>query len=363
MRTVLLVHGMGQTTAGDFRKSFTDSMTAALKLYELKSKWDESKEEFSINYDGSQWEKTKVLSFGYNDFFESRRQRIGDDSKKVLERLEGIGLVDRPERKIVEGLANLGASFGRDKFFQTHFGDVLMYAYSTVGAQVRASLGEKISGMIASGIAPSEIHVIGHSLGTAVVHDTLALLSARNKDRQDTQLNIVTHRLGSVHMIANVSEILDVYVSVDQSYVRPGSNGCVSKYYQYNNQFDPFTRVAPFRPKDDGSWITAGVYRNHYKTVPTKGVTGGNPHGLGHYLLDPENSARLTGVVFNVDVTARFNDAKSEYAKLTLKQVARDAKQALQAIDITEQKSIKNLENAMKALSAFLKKIDAEWED
>ena len=363
MRTVLLVHGMGQTTATDFRKSFVDSMKAALDLYELKSKWDESKEEFSINYDGSKWEKTKVVSFGYNDFFESRRQRIGDDSKKVLERLEGIGLVDKPERKLAEGLAKLSASFGKDKFFQTHFGDVLMYAYTTVGAQVRVSLGEMISGMIASGTAPSEIHVVGHSLGTSVVHDTVALLSAKHSARTDSQLNIVTHRLGSVHMIANVSEILDVYVSVDQSYVRPGSNGCVSKYYQYNNRLDPFTRVAPFKPKDDGSWVSRGTYRNHYKSVWTNDITGGNPHGLGHYLLNPQNSARLIGVAFNVDIVSRFEDAKAEYAKLTAKEVAKDAKNALKNIDITEEKSIKNLEKAMKALSGFLKKIRAEWED
>ena len=361
MRTVLLVHGMGQNTAKDFRREFTDGLTKALDLYELNSKWTESDETFEINYDASSWEKTKVVSFGYNDFFDTRRDRIADDSKTVLERLDRIGLVDRPERRITEGLARLSASFGRDEFFQTHFGDVMMYTYTTVGAQIRAALSEKITALIASGTAPSEIHIVGHSLGTAVVHDTLAYLSAKYRDRADTQLNIVTHRIGSVHMIANVSEILDVYVPVDRSYVRPGSKGCVSKYFQYNNRFDPFTRVSPFTPEDDGSWVSAGTYANHYRTVPTEGITGGNPHALGHYLLDPENSARLTSMAFNVNVMARFRDAQDSYANLTVQQIAHDAREALAAIDIGNEKSIKNLEKAMKALSAFLKQIDAEW--
>jgi len=361
MRTVLLVHGMGQTTAKEFRQEFVNGLTAALDLYELKSKWDESEETFAINYDGSAWEKTRVVAFGYNDFFETRRERVADESKAVLDRLNGIGLVDKPERRLAEGLAKLSASFGKDKFFQTHFGDVLLYAYTTVGAQVRASLAEKITAMIATGTAPSEIHVIAHSLGTSVTHDTLAMLSAKHKERTDTQLNIVTHRIGSLHLIANVSEILDVYVSIDQSYVRPGRNGCVSKYYQYNNRFDPFTRVAPFKPRNDGSWISKGTFKNHYASIATNDVTGGNPHALSHYLLDPVNSSVLFPTAFNVDVNARYTDAIAAYDKLTAQQVAKDAKQALKAIDIKEEKSIKNLEKAMKALSAYLKKIRADW--
>ncbi len=363
MRTIVLVHGMGQNTADDFRETFAKSAIESLALYGLTGKWTKSKNEFAVNYDGNKWEKTRVIGFGYNELFESRRQRIGDGSKSVLERLETVGLADNPRRSIVSGLANLGAAFGKDKFFQTHFGDVLMYAFTTVGEQVRISLAEMIAGIIARGTAPTDIHIVAHSLGNSVTHDALAHLSAKHHERGASQLNIVTHKLGSVHMIANVSNVLDYYVPVFESYVRPGKEGCVNAYYQYNNTFDPFTRVSPFAPKNDGSWVISSVYRNSYKAVATNDISGGNVHGLRHYLLNPENSARIFAEVFNVDLTSVFAGAKAAYKLLTLDQKAQAAKQALQKVSITDEKSIKNMEKALKALSKFLKDIKSSWDD
>ena len=249
MRTILLVHGMGQTTADEFRQSFIDSSKEALSLYGLDTKWDKASEQFSLNYAPGKWENARVLSFGYNDLFEARRQTIGDESKTILERLESVEMRSIPKPGLLTAISKLGKKFGEDKFFQTHFGDVLMYAFAVVGEQIRVALGQRISGLISSGTHPNDIHIVAHSLGTAVAHDSLALLSAKNETQGNRQLNLMTHKLGSLHMIANVSRVLAYVIDVDKSSVRPGSSGCVSSYLQYNNNLDPFTRVAPFRAR------------------------------------------------------------------------------------------------------------------
>ncbi len=362
MRTVLLVHGMGQITAKEFRKRFVDAAIKSLQLYDLNAKWDADSEQFGINYEGAKWEKTRVVSFGYNDFFESRRIAIGDQSRSIAERLQSVGMADIPVPGLLTKINNLSLKFGEDKFFQTHFGDVLMYALTTVGEQVRVSLASMITGLIETGTAPGDIQIVAHSLGTSVVHDTLSKLSAENEDREDSQLNIVTHRLGGVHMFANVSNILDFYIPTLESSVKPGKGGCISYYNQYNNKLDPFTRVSPFRPANNKKWVTKTVYRNNYMAIDTNDVTGGNVHGFGHYLLDPKNSSWFFGDAFNVDLRLVRSVADEAYGQLTLSNAAKEAKDALKNIDIKNEKSLKNLEKALKALSAFAKKIGSDLE-
>lgn len=363
MRTVVLVHGMGTASGDEFRDEFIKASEESLAMYKVPTKWDKSTGVFSVNRDGGVWEETRVVSFGYDWMFEDRREAIGNTSQSVADRLKTIGLNDRPATSFVEAIEGIGRNFGKDKFFNTHFGDVMMYAFTVVGEQVRVSLAEKLTGLMESDTPPGSVHVVGHSLGTAVVHDTLSMLYASTKDRKKPQLNLRTHKLGSVHLIANVSKILDFYVPVDDSYLRPGAGGCTRFYYQYNHSLDPFTKVSPFEPDANDGWVDPLTYQLQYIDVSTNDITGGNPHGIGHYIRDPKNSEILFNAIYGVDLVDVLPDAEKAFKKLTFSVKAKAAKKAIKNVKVTSGDSVDNMVEALQELSKFLKAIKAEWTD
>ena len=165
-------------------------------------------------------------------------------------------------------------------------------------------------------------------------------------------------------MIANVSRVLEWFAPVDDSFVRPGKNGCTHQFYQYNHSFDPFARVRPYNPANDGSWISKGEFKNGYTSVKTTAISGGNTHGLGHYLINPKNSLPMFAKIFKIPFTqTQLDKANNAFAELTLQGKAEKAREAIENIDFTEGDSIKDVETALKELSKFVKAIQDTWDD
>ena len=78
-------------------------------------------------------------------------------------------------------------------------------------------------------------------------------------------------------------------------------------------------------------------------------------HGLKHYLINPANSVSLFSRIFDISFKEVYADAVAAYEPLTLEGHAQAARQKLEAIDISDENSIENLEKALKALSTFIR--------
>ena len=136
---------------------------------------------------------------------------------------------------VVDRINQLEATLSKDSFFTTHWLDVILYYLTLLCEPVRLKVAEVVAARIAE-VGGANVHVLAHSLGTAVVHDALAKTYGPDNLTASTgkvlNLSPIEHRLGGVHMVANVSRALQTFVKVGSSIVRPGELGCTSVYME-----------------------------------------------------------------------------------------------------------------------------------
>ncbi len=288
-KTLIVVHGMGQHDDASLKKSVQDAFKAAFALYpSLQGTTPAS--------------VVDIVPVSYNAFFDKYRKKPKTPAASLADRLAAVdGSVPFVPRA-VSAINGLEASLAEDKFFTTHWLDVILYYLTVLSERARLHVAEAIATSVAR-VGGANVHVLAHSLGTAVVHDTLAkaygpanLMSDRNRA---LNLSPVQHRLGGVHMVANVSRALQTFVKAGDSIVRPGPLGCTSSFTEYRHKLDPIPRIKPFDPTDNGEWVTHSTFRLAYKLVQPSSVTAANVHDLGHYLAIPEIHLHLFRLLFD----------------------------------------------------------------
>ena len=274
---IVLVHGMGKHAPGEFRRQFVTAANTAMRRYR--------------GFETKRIENLVIVEeINYDRFFDEARQRMAQKSAPIYARLEGIAALTGREPGLVLKLANLERKFGRDRFLYTHFLDVVLYS-TLLGARVRIEVARQLARIIADH-PTRKIHVLAHSLGTAVVHDTLDLLYRENADLSHDipGLVLVTHRLASVWMIANVSRLMSSVSGLTDPYrsvVRPGAGGCTNYLVNVRHELDVFAWFRPFAPRNDGSWIPPEYFERAYAEIETSAVRQPNTHDFAGYVADP----------------------------------------------------------------------------
>lgn len=349
---LLIVHGMGQHEEGSLAESTTQAIEQAFQLYDslrLKRVAD----------------LIDVRPVCYNDIFETYRRDVANRSGRLGEafsNIEGsLPLTAAAAQEIVE----IEGSVGGDSFFDTHWLDVLFYRFTLLSELARLRVAEAIGSSIAA-VGAANVHVIGHSLGSAVLHDTLAKAygpdQLTSKNGASLNLSTTKHRLGGVHMIANVSRALQTFVNVDSSIVRPGDRGCCSVFVEYRHKLDPFTKVKPFDPTDNSSWISHQAWRNGYQLVTPSSVTEANVHSLGHYLLNPLVHGPLFLLLFGHRPNKTERTAASDaYLAQTVEGKAKALEQAISSLQLDDRASIKSLLVAGKAFKDLVKSFGEDF--
>jgi hypothetical protein len=177
------------------------------------------------------------------------------------------------------------------KFFWTHVLDVLLYRFvneftTPVRDEVAFDIGNAWAEADQANDANTPVHFLSHSLGTAVLHDALGVLSS------DPGFGTGTHRITSMLTCANVSSVLEngfpTYAGRDRTVncpPRPG--GMTAAYFSYRHQLDPIAAVKPF----DGA-VHGWPASEYLGSVPTE-VKDWNVHGYSHYLDHPDAHLRL----------------------------------------------------------------------
>ena len=342
---VLLVHGMGSATPpgpngklGSFGKEFVDAANKALKRYP-NHKTDDIKKYVDIR------------EFFFDDVFEDIRKEMAETSKKVSERLAAIGGLHGGSfgPKFIGAMAGWEQKFGSEKFFYTHWLDVLFYT-TFIGGVVRARLATELAALIKE-VGNKKIHVIAHSLGTAVVHDTLFKLYPPDgvpPDGAAAFFSVEDDQLESLWMVSNVSRIINSISKLSDptsgaTTVKPGPGGAVKLFVNARHELDPFTMLRRFDPPNDGDWISTTSYKLKYLPLVNDIVVDPNTHSFAQYVQDPNVAFPLFRTLMGSKFKATRNQrlaAIEKHAAESIGGAFSRLKQSFSEIDILDLETI-----------------------
>ena len=348
--TLLLIHGMGSHTPDSFRAQFDTTMEAVFKLYPSLST-----KTFADYVD--------VKSIGYNDLFEDYRQ--GQDNKDRFNELL-TSLPTSTLKRQFQKILNLQGSLADDQFFNTHWLDVLIYRFSTLGTNIQLRVAKAVTQAIIDeqGYA-QRVHILGHSLGTSVLHDSLAKAYGEVTDDVPDPLSVVTQKLGSLHFVANTSRLLQSFQKVKDSSVKPDPKGCTNRYREYRHLLDPVARIKPFNPSGNGSWISGYAWvEEYYRLIPLTTVTNehGDTHSIEHYLFNQKTHLQIFEDVGGIEIPeGEIKQGKMAYLSQSLQGVADKAEKAFKNISINDTATVFDFVKAVKTLEQFIEKLGGQY--
>lgn len=358
---LLLLHGMGNFTTpgmddkgnptrGSFGEEFIKASTESLQRYE------KYKEETLEKY-------VDIYEFNYNSWFDKMRKEMANQANSMKDRLNAVtgiyGVTFGTD--LVGLLTNFEADFGDDDFFHTHWLDVIFYT-TMLGAKVRVDAGKRIAELVQQ-YGEGKVHIMAHSLGTAVLHDTLHLLYRPESDPDDKipDLSLTNHKLGSIWMVANVSRLVNSLTHLAdplKSVVKPGDDGCTNAFFNIRHKMDPFTWLSRFDPVNNGSWISERIYASAYKHIVTDLVVDGNTHSFTQYLLDPKVAEKFLYKMTPFEVTLKeMDDVSQEYSKKSINGAYAALEDAFQKLSVKDITSWREYLEAGKALRIAAERI------
>lgn len=329
---IIIVHGMGNHTApdiqtsqrGSFGKEFIEAANKGIGHFKhLKGEKIE--------------DHASIVEIHYNSIFDKLRNELAENGQLISEHISGSKLATIPG--VLTSIVNFEKSLDSDDFFYTHWLDVALYK-SYLGNVVRLHVAKKLCDTLAN-YSGRRVHILSHSLGTGVIHDTLHQLYNDHYLEDDgfVDISTVTHKLDSIWMVANVSRLLSTVLPVKDPYkslVRPstGKAGVCRTLYNVHHKLDPFTWPYPFSPQKSDKWVSEAVYKKQYADLETKQVTNVDTHSIEQYMEDPLVMGNFINRVLGLDIDAeQFKKAKASYKEKSIEGAGSKIKQAYQEIN------------------------------
>jgi hypothetical protein len=258
---VLLVHGMGTHPLDNMTKEFKAGLSEAAKGFNIK--------DFEID------EHMELVEFNYSETLDQIRKKLAGEAQGILDQFDVL-----PGNSLIERLLSFQANLDEDEFIYTHWLDVLLYGASYYGEAIRVELARKIN-MLLKRAHGADVHIIAHSLGTAVVHDTLEKLYRRDATPGDgiPDLKPNIDSIKCLWTFANVSGMVDILncVTPSDTVVRAGPKGCTHYFYNIRHELDPFTWFEQYDPQPPAA-----------QTFVNNVVRKQNTHSFQEYVADPE---------------------------------------------------------------------------
>lgn len=338
---VLVIHGMGTHKPGETKKTIADGLNKAGKNFGLA--------DFDVN------DKVEFFQFNYSDFLDEVRLRDAEEAGKLIEHislLQGHGLGEKTVSKLVASFSD----FDEDEMLYTHWMDVIYYGMMFWGEKIRVDLAKKLNDlMIEREQGGRELHIIAHSLGTAVLHDTLAKLFRKDTDitSKVPQLDTDRFQIDSIWTVANVSRLINILNDIadpNHSIVTSDNGGCTDLFYNIRNEFDPFTWFKEYkRPIENGG-----------RHIEVKTVREINTHDLKEYVEAPEVADAFFSNVLNITISnvqyekgiAAHALGSINFSYEELKNAFDDIKQHDEPLD-----KIQAIKDLVKTADAFQKKL------
>jgi hypothetical protein len=278
-RVVFVVHGIGRHDA-TWSKSFTRKFRDLLGALEADDGFDPDPLQEAL-------EETVFEELLYDDLFQQAAAVMLEREAAFIEGLKFAGL--NKLAKIFTTDAS-EAQFLRDNIF-----DILIYrAMREHRLMTRKHVGLQILRAVQKhGRDDVEYSVIAHSMGTAVIHDTLQEVATESGSPLRHGL---TFEIRNLVMIANTSALLrndfDPRESLIRPFVGPHDPGYVGHYWNFSHKYDPVAQIYSYEKYMKGQPSKRYTYRtvSHFQAR--------NIHGLTHYLGDPQVYGRLFSAVY-----------------------------------------------------------------
>lgn len=334
---IFCVHGMGNHSEGSFKAEVVDALNAALSYYP--------------NPDTTNIESDfDIIVFSYNDIFEKYLTDLKDQFGDIVAAAKSFP--DLQEINKVVDFQNDFDSLDKKILFTTHWLDVALYRYTMLGEAVRARFNSQLSQLIRSR-GSSNIHIVSHSLGTAVTLDSLSILYDKDVhiDPTDGKLNPITNRLGSVTYLANVAHVLEGVTDVYKTVVNPSDNGCANRVFNINHKLDPFTHVKPYKPEGD-TWAKIDEINEELIHLATE-----MPHDVANYLKNPIVNKPLFECFFKTfNYGDGFDIANSQFqTNNRLVSISHEVEDAINALKQHDDDKWKRFYVAFKSVYEYIK--------
>lgn len=335
-QAVILVHGMGTHPNGNITRDFKKALTDRAASFGVTDPG------FINNVD--------YKEFNYSDYFDTIRLQFAQNAQarqKGFKYLVGKGF----EEKLLTQLTSFEAKFGKDEFFYTHWLDVILYSTMYFGEKIRIDFIRELE-KLRKKYNHKNMHIVCHSLGTALVHDALAKYYREDSDPFDNIPDLKTgnFNMASLWTFANVSRMVNLLNGLENpnsSTVVTGNNGCTNNFINVRHKYDPFTWYKTYdRRMNDKLTLTNSVIRKV------------NTHDFYEYVTEPNVSRSLLGFLYDVDVTdSQFNDGVAEYKKDSLNDKVKTLKAKIDAARATAADD--TIKKAIEKFNSIQKKIDA----
>ncbi|MBF0357994.1 MAG: hypothetical protein HQL70_05255 [Magnetococcales bacterium] len=277
---IFLVHGMGKH----------------------EDKWSEKPEKtLTSAYDALKPEGTEfadyfeVCEITYDHIIDEWRQQNANNMDAAFKVLGDQGA----SSSFLSSLRKMGDATTSDTFFNTHIIDVVFYRYINQFQElIRLEVAKQIVAKLdkSSQVVKREWSIVGHSLGSIVVHDTLQRMFGGTSFGEVGVDRLNPGDLGPkvCLMVANVSHVLSNDFDVYNSIVRPHTDphqGAVEYYLSARHEIDPIASIFPFNPNIT-SWLdpaTRSKPHERYQNLvlPWDDITNANIHSLSHYFKNP----------------------------------------------------------------------------
>lgn len=334
---IFLVHGMGDPAKGEWYKP------VETKIKELYASYPGLKSMYPFDT------YFEIKELYYADKFEDLRRRWKSEAKTILENKEITISDNQVAKKLIEATKNLGKN---DDFIYTNIMDVIFYRFSSlIRDRIKASLAENIIGQIEDPKV-EQWSIIAHSLGTAVIHDTLDAMY-KDKGRADIIKNKRPHL---ITMIANTSRLLQTDIDAYKSVVKPSygyRDNCACDFYlNLLHSLDIVGIPNKFNP--DTTWINHDSYVNNFYNLNNLNhllpeyiidQNIASIHSIEHYLENPEVHILLYKLLTSLPFLIP-DDEKNKRIKEFNDKIQKD-----------------DIKRIRKALQDILPKESANWEE
>lgn len=282
---LFVIHGMGAGARSPsdpkWWTGIVDDLRASAKTY---------KHDKELVLDAPKPGQLLVVPLTYHQLFDDIRRRWSQQTPNDdgwLPLLQKLAFHDSAALAKLPGwMATAGS------FFWTHVLDVLLYRYV---ADFTIPIRELVATQIAEAWNRADldngtntpVHFISHSLGTAVLHDSIAFLGA------DPGFGPATHMITTILTLANVSWVLEngfpAYDSIDRPITAPPPpDGMTAAYFSFRHELDPIAEIVRTFRGDDHGWPANG-----YRDEVAIDVKDWNVHDFTHYLDNPIAHLRL----------------------------------------------------------------------
>jgi len=349
---VILVHGVGDHDDKNFKAQCVNTLDWASTQYAKVPKFSDA---------------CDVRSVAYDDIFD----KVLANAREV----SASGDAFKPSvSSVVQTLALYQDSIKDDNFFTENALDAVVYKSFLAGA-VEAAAASRFYKIYNESILPSgkrrPVHIICHSLGTAVMTNVLhRLYSAKDLSRdRNKYLSLPYNQIRSITMLANVAPLFPRSGKPESTQVRPGS--ICETMINARHLFDLIPLLKPFNPDNDWSPVEMALYTNVEFTdivdlvkLDTSIISAKEPklnvHAVEHYLAQPNVHQQLFRVLYNQKYYPTDTECQAYVTKWKANSIVGAAKKLQSQFtqlnpDSDPQAQIDDLVKQYEALAAFFK--------